>query len=120
MQSADQHSRSGKLAQTIGVYQTAFFGDTVLSVGFVKNLKILFPNSKITFICRKNLSSLLKFVPEIDEIIEDHKIPSLSSIPYLGSQIHIVSAVLLAIILWLRLYSVRKTGKMIDELESVE
>jgi hypothetical protein len=56
----------------------------------------------------------------IGEIIEDYKIPSLSSIPYLGSQIHIVSAVLLAIILWLRLYSVRKSGKMIDELESVE
>jgi hypothetical protein len=56
----------------------------------------------------------------IGEIIEDYKIPSLSSMPYLGSQIHIVSAVLLAIILWLRLYSVRKSGKMIDELESVE
>jgi hypothetical protein len=56
----------------------------------------------------------------IGEIIEDYKILSLSSIPYLGSQIHIVSAVLLAIILWLRLYSVRKSGKMIDELESVE
>jgi len=56
----------------------------------------------------------------IGEIIEDYKIPSLSSIPYLGSQIHIVSAILLAIILWLRLYSVRKSGKMIDKLESVE
>ncbi len=56
----------------------------------------------------------------IGEIIEDYKIPSLSSIPYLGSQIHIVSAVLLAIIVWLRLYSVRKSGKMIDKLESVQ
>ena len=56
----------------------------------------------------------------IGEIIEDYKIPSLSSIPYLGSQIHIVSAILLAIILWLRLYSVRKSGKMIDKFESVE
>ena len=56
----------------------------------------------------------------IGEIIEDYKIPSLSSIPYLGSQIHIISAILLAIILWLRLYSVRKSGKMIDKLESVE
>jgi hypothetical protein len=56
----------------------------------------------------------------IGEIIEDFKIPSLSSIPYLGSQIHIVSAVLLAIIVWLRLYSVRKSAQMIDKLESVE
>jgi len=56
----------------------------------------------------------------IGEIIEDYKIPSLFSLPYIGSQIHIVSAVLLAIILWLRLYSVRKSGRMIDKLESVE
>jgi len=56
----------------------------------------------------------------IGEIIEDYKIPSLFSLPYIGSQIHIVSAVLLAIMLWLRLYSVRKSGRMIDKLESVE
>ena len=47
----------------------------------------------------------------IGEIIEDYKIPSLSSLPYIGSQIHIASAVLLAIIVWLRLYSVRKSGR---------
>ena len=53
------------------------------------------------------------------EILEDYKIPSLSTLPYIGSQIHIVSAVLLAIILWLRLYSVRTSGrKTIDTLES--
>jgi hypothetical protein len=56
----------------------------------------------------------------IGEIIEDYKIPSLLSIPYIGPQIHIASAVLLAIILWLRLYSVKKSGKLIDKLESVE
>ena len=56
----------------------------------------------------------------IGEIIEDYKIPSLLSSPYIGSQIHIASAVLLAIIVWLRLYSVRKSGRMIDKLESVE
>jgi hypothetical protein len=54
------------------------------------------------------------------EILEDYKIP-FSILPYIGSQIHIVSAMFLAIILWLRLYIVRKTGrKMIDNLESVE
>jgi hypothetical protein len=57
----------------------------------------------------------------VGEILEDYKIPSLSTMPYVGSQIHIVSAVFLAIILWLRLYSVRKSGrKMIDKLEPVE
>ncbi|MFZ0513011.1 MAG: hypothetical protein WAM14_15490 [Candidatus Nitrosopolaris sp.] len=57
----------------------------------------------------------------VGEIIEDYKIPSLSTLPYIGSQIHIVSAVFLAIILWLRLYYVRRSGrKMIDNLEPAE
>ncbi|MFZ0896900.1 MAG: hypothetical protein WAZ77_20565 [Candidatus Nitrosopolaris sp.] len=57
----------------------------------------------------------------IGELLEDYKIPSLSTLSYIGSQIHIVSAVLLAIILWLRLYSMKKSGrKMIDKIESVE
>jgi hypothetical protein len=58
----------------------------------------------------------------VGEILEDYKIPSLStSLPYIGSQIHIVSAVFLAIILWLRLYYVRRSGrKMIDKLVPVE
>jgi hypothetical protein len=54
----------------------------------------------------------------IGELLEDYKIPTL---PYIGSQIHVVSAVLLTLILWLRLYSVRRSGgKTIDTLESVE
>jgi hypothetical protein len=57
----------------------------------------------------------------IGELLEDYKIPSLSTLPYIGSQIHVASAVLLAIILWLRLYSVRNSGrKTVDKLESVE
>ena len=58
----------------------------------------------------------------VGEILEDYKIPSIStSLPYIGSQIHIVSAVFLAIILWLRLYYVRRSGrKMTDRLEPVE
>jgi hypothetical protein len=57
----------------------------------------------------------------IGELLESYRIPYLSPSPYIGSQIHIVSAVLLALILWLRLYSVRRGGrKTIDTLESVE
>ena len=57
----------------------------------------------------------------IGELPEDYRIPYLSPLPYIGSQIHLVSAVLLALILWLRLYSVRKSGRnTIDTLESVE
>ena len=66
--------------------------------------------------------SIFIMVYVLGEILEDYKIPSLStSLPYVGSQIHIVSAVFLATILWLRLYSVKNSGReMIDKLESVE
>ena len=57
----------------------------------------------------------------VGEMIEDYEMPFLSAFPYIGSQIHIASAVLLAMILWLRLYSARKGGRsMIDKVESVE
>ena len=57
----------------------------------------------------------------IGEILEFYKIPYLSaSLPYLGTQLHLIAAAFLAIILWLRLYYVRSSGrKMIDKLESV-
>jgi hypothetical protein len=56
----------------------------------------------------------------IGEILEDYKIPSLStSLHYLGPPIHITAAAFLAIILWLRLYYVRGSGrKTIDKLAS--
>ena len=57
----------------------------------------------------------------VGEIIEDYKIPFFSAFPYIGSQIHILSAVFLAIMLWLRLYSVRKSGRnMIDKMQPPE
>lgn len=57
----------------------------------------------------------------VGEIIEDYKIPFFSAFPYIGSQIHILSAVFLAIMLWLRLYSVRKSGRnMTDKMQPAE
>ena len=57
----------------------------------------------------------------VGEILEDYKIPSLAaSLPYLGSQLHLIAAAFLAIILWFRLYYVRSSGrKTIDKLEPV-
>src|SRR5215831_8021133 len=57
----------------------------------------------------------------VGEILEDYKIPSVStSLPYLGSQLHLIAGAFLAIVLWLRLYQVRSSGqKMIDKLEPV-
>jgi hypothetical protein len=56
----------------------------------------------------------------IGEILEDYKIPSLSALlPHLGSQLHLIAAAFLAIMLWFRLYYVRSSGqKTIDKLES--
>jgi hypothetical protein len=57
----------------------------------------------------------------VGEIMEDYRMPFLSAFPYIGSQIHIASAVFLAMLLWLRLYSARKGGRsMIDKVEPVE
>lgn len=57
----------------------------------------------------------------VGEIFEHYKIPFLSTLsPYLGSQIHLISAAFLAMVLWLRLYSVRKSGRTtIDRLETM-
>ena len=57
----------------------------------------------------------------IGEILEDYKLPSLSaSLPHLGSQLHLMAAAFLAIILWFRLYYVQSSGrKTIDKLEPV-
>ena len=48
----------------------------------------------------------------VGEIIENYKASFLvSALPYIGSQIHVVAAVFLAIVLWLRLYSFHKEWK---------
>ena len=65
--------------------------------------------------------SIFIIVYVVGEIIEDYKMPFFSAFPYIGSQIHILSAVFLAIMLWLRLYSVRKSGRnMIDKMQPPE
>jgi hypothetical protein len=58
----------------------------------------------------------------VGEIIEDYnKTPLFSVFPYIGSQTHLVAAVFLSIILWIRLYSARQSGrKIVDKIEPVE
>ena len=57
----------------------------------------------------------------IGEIFEIYKFPTISIVlPYIGPQFHMTAALFLAIMLWLRLYSVRRNGhKMIDKFEPV-
>jgi hypothetical protein len=67
--------------------------------------------------------SIFIMVYIVGEIIEDYnnKVPFFSAFPYIGSQIHLVAAAFLSIILWIRLYSVRKSGrKIVDKIEPVE
>jgi hypothetical protein len=66
--------------------------------------------------------SIFIMVYIVGEIIEDYnKIPFFSVFPYIGSQIHLVAAVFLSIILWIRLYSARESGrKIVDKIEPVE
>ena len=67
--------------------------------------------------------SIFIMVYIVGEIVEDYnnKIPFFSAFPYIGSQIHLVAAVFLSIILWIRLYFVRKSGrKIVDKIEPVE
>jgi len=58
----------------------------------------------------------------IGEIFEVYKFPTIStSLPYIGPQFHITAALFLAVMLWLRLFSVRKNEyKMIDKFESAK
>jgi hypothetical protein len=67
--------------------------------------------------------SIFIIVYIVGEIVEDYnnKIPFFSAFHYIGSQIHLVAAVFLSIILWIRLYFVRKSGrKIVDKIEPVE
>ena len=66
--------------------------------------------------------SIFIMVYIVGEIIEDYnKMPLFSAFPYIGSQIHLVAAVFLSIILWIRLYSARESGrKVVDKIEPVE
>jgi uncharacterized membrane protein YccC len=66
--------------------------------------------------------SIFIMVYIVGEIIEDYnKTPLFSVFPYIGSQTHLVAAVFLSIILWIRLYSARQSGrKIVDKIEPVE
>jgi hypothetical protein len=66
--------------------------------------------------------SIFIIVYIVGEIIEDYnKMPFFSIFPFIGSQIHLLAAVFLSIILWIRLYSARESGrKIVDKIEPVE
>src|SRR5215469_13937408 len=82
---------------------------------------ILSYGSNLTLIILVALLAIFGWLAIKYRNIKNYEIPSLSvSLPYLGSQLHLIAAAFLAIVLWLRLYHVQSSGqKMIDKLEPV-
>jgi len=55
--------------KTIAVLQTAFIGDTLLSLLFLDQIKLINPNCKILFISLEKYDSILKLSNSIDKLI---------------------------------------------------
>lgn len=55
------------------VIQTAFFGDAILCIPLLKNLKRISPDRKLIFFCRKGLKEIFIRFGFVDEVIEVDK-----------------------------------------------
>lgn len=55
--------------KNILIFHTAFIGDIVLSTPFIKNIKIKFPDSKITYVTTPAGKAILNNNPHLNEII---------------------------------------------------
>lgn len=52
------------------VIQTAFLGDLILSIPFLKKVKQLSPEEKLVLVCKKGLGSFLKHQGVVDDFVE--------------------------------------------------
>lgn len=52
------------------VNQTAFLGDLLLSIPLLKRLKVVFPNSRVSLIARKQAAEFVKELSLVDQIFE--------------------------------------------------
>ena len=55
--------------KTFLVFNTAAFGDVLLCNSLVQNIKNIFPESKVVFICDKNFHDAVKNQKDVDEVI---------------------------------------------------
>ena len=60
------------------IVQTAFLGDLLLGIPLYKNLRRLFPNDKLTVLCRRGLGDFLLRASLVDEVVEADKSDSSS------------------------------------------
>ena len=63
----------GKKINKIGIFQTSFIGDSVLTTPLIKKTKKLFPDTKIVVITRPQTEDIFKPLPEVSEVILNDK-----------------------------------------------
>ncbi|MGB2579017.1 lipopolysaccharide heptosyltransferase II [Elusimicrobium simillimum] len=63
----------GKKVRKIGIFQTSFIGDTVLTTPLVTKTAKMFPDAKIVVITRPETKSIFEHMPEVSEIILNSK-----------------------------------------------
>jgi len=63
----------GKKIKKIGIFQTAFIGDSVLTTPLVAKTAKMFPEAKIIVITRPETESIFKHMPEVSEVILNRK-----------------------------------------------
>lgn len=51
------------------IFNTAYFGDVLLCNSLVQNIKNVFPESRIIFVCDKNWKDVVKYQEGVDEVI---------------------------------------------------
>ncbi len=63
----------GKKIRKIGIFQTSFIGDSVLTTPLIQKTKKLFPDTKIVVITRPQTEDIFKPLPEVSEVILNDK-----------------------------------------------
>lgn len=64
---------TGKKVNKIGIFQTSFIGDSVLTTPLIKKTAKLFPDSKIVVITRPQTQDIFRPMKEVSEIILNEK-----------------------------------------------
>ena len=64
---------SGRKINKIGIFQTSFIGDSVLTTPLIKKTKKLFPDTKIVVITRPQTKDIFQPLPEVSEVILNDK-----------------------------------------------
>ncbi len=63
----------GRKINKIGIFQTSFIGDSVLTTPLIQKTKKLFPDTKIVVITRPQTEDIFKPLPEVAEVILNDK-----------------------------------------------